>query len=63
MEREQRPLIWTDDDTIPVAGAELRRLKEGLQRVLLIQPDSRTGLQSEHFAAIGKSMEDPLAWK
>jgi hypothetical protein len=47
---EQRPLIWTDDDAIPVHG----RAREVLDVAgsLLIAPDERRGLRPEHLDAI-----------
>jgi hypothetical protein len=44
VEREQRPLIWTDDDAIPVMGAYRRRLEESGVPVLLLAPDPYEGL-------------------
>jgi len=39
VEVERRPLIWTDDDAIPVLGAHRRRLEEAGVPVLLLSPD------------------------
>jgi hypothetical protein len=60
VEVEQRPLIWTDDDAIPVAGAYRRRLEDAGVPLLLLAPDPYEGLGPAHvdriesfFTAIG----------
>lgn len=62
--KEQRPLLWTDDDAIPSAGyirEALDQVESG--RVLLVEPHSRRGLQpkdveriKEFFALHGVSV-------
>ena len=53
VEVERRPLIWTDDEAIPVEGSPAhRRLREAGPRVLLIRPRSNRGLQPEHLDQI-----------
>ena len=44
VEVERRPLIWTDDDAIPVMGPERDRLEQAGVPVLLLAPDPHTGL-------------------
>lgn len=44
VEVERRPLIWTDDDAIPMLGATRLRLEESGVPVLLIAPDPYVGL-------------------
>ncbi|HEX2808864.1 MAG TPA: hypothetical protein VHN80_22090 [Kineosporiaceae bacterium] len=44
VEVERRPLIWTDDDAIPVLGAHRRRLEEAGVPILLLSPDPYQGL-------------------
>ena len=57
VERERRPLIWTDDDAIPGDGPLLDRLQAAGVPVLLLDPGSRTGLQPDDLIVI----EDFLA--
>lgn len=52
VEVERRPLIWTDDDAIPVHGPELERLLGAGPPVLLLAPGSGHGLQPEDLTAI-----------
>jgi len=52
VEVERRPLIWTDDDAIPVLGAQRRRLEEAGVPVLLLAPDPYEGLTPEHLERI-----------
>lgn len=52
IEVERRPLIWTDDDAIPVAGADRQRLEEAETPVLLLAPDPFEGLCPEHVERI-----------
>jgi hypothetical protein len=44
VEVERRPLIWTDDDAIPVSGALRRRIDDAGVPVLLLAPDPTEGL-------------------
>jgi len=44
VEIERRPLIWTDDDAIPLFGAQRHRLEEAGVPVLLLAPDPFVGL-------------------
>jgi hypothetical protein len=44
VEVERRPLIWTDDDAIPLAGPDRSRLEDAGVPVLLIAPDPYQGL-------------------
>jgi hypothetical protein len=52
VEIEQRPLIWTDDDAIPIMGTQRRRLEEAGVPVLLIAPDPYEGLGPVHLERI-----------
>ena len=52
VEVERRPLIWTDDDAIPVMGTQRRRLEEAGVPVLLLAPDPYEGLTPEHLERI-----------
>jgi HAD domain in Swiss Army Knife RNA repair proteins len=52
VEVERRPLIWTDDDAIPMLGSLRRRLEESGMPVLLIAPDSYEGLGPAHLERI-----------
>jgi hypothetical protein len=45
VERERRPLVWTDDERIPPAGPERDRLTTGVHPALLLAPDSARGLR------------------
>ena len=62
LEREARPLIWTDDDAIPHAPALLNRLAAPGIPVLLVRTDPRVGLQPEDLAAIEQFLADPDAF-
>lgn len=61
VEEERRPLVWTDDDTITIWEAGVRRLAATGLPVMLVVPDPRTGLQPEHLAAIEGFLADPWA--
>jgi len=52
VEIERRPLIWTDDDAIPVMGTQRRRLEEAGVPVLLLAPNPYEGLTPEHLERI-----------
>jgi hypothetical protein len=52
VEEEQRPLIWTDDDAIPIGGADRERLESSGVPVLLLAPDSYVGLRPEDLRRI-----------
>jgi hypothetical protein len=58
VEFEQRPLIWTDDDSIPTSGPILERLAVSGLPVLLVAPDPLHGLQPEHLRAIEEFLAD-----
>lgn len=58
VEVERRPLIWTDDDAIPVAGADLDRLRDAGVPVLLLSPDSFEGLRPEDLQRIDAFLAD-----
>lgn len=58
VEIERRPLIWTDDAAIPVAGEERQRLEQAGTPILLIAPDENRGLQPEHTQAISAFIAD-----
>jgi hypothetical protein len=60
VEVERRPLIWTDDDAIPVTGEDRRRLDEAGVPVLLLAPDSFEGLTPRHLEAIEGFLESAL---
>jgi hypothetical protein len=59
VETERRPLIWTDDDAIPLGGPLLRRLRASEQPLLLIAPDPRRGLQPAHLDAVTEFLSKP----
>lgn len=61
VEVERRPLIWTDDDAIPVAGTELDRLQDAEVPVLLIAPDSFEGLRPEDLRRIDAFLADVVS--
>jgi hypothetical protein len=52
VEVERRPLIWTDDDAIPMAGADRQRLEDAGVPLLLLAPDSFEGLRPEDLTQI-----------
>jgi hypothetical protein len=52
VEVERRPLIWTDDDAIPLGGPQRERLEDAGVPVLLISPDPYEGLGPQHVEAI-----------
>ena len=52
VEQEQRPLVWTDDDSIPVHGPEHERIMSAGVPSLLVRPASRAGLQPHDLDAI-----------
>ncbi|MDQ1288640.1 MAG: hypothetical protein QG622_2206 [Actinomycetota bacterium] len=52
VEVERRPLIWTDDDAIPMAGEDRRRLEDAGVPMLLLAPDPFEGLTPAHLEAI-----------
>jgi hypothetical protein len=52
VEMERRPLIWTDDDAIPMSGPDLERLENAGVPVLLLSPDSFEGLGPEDLTRI-----------
>jgi hypothetical protein len=52
VEIERRPLIWTDDDAIPVLGTQRRRLEEAGVPILLLAPDPYEGLNQAHLDRI-----------
>ncbi len=52
VEHERRPLIWTDDDAIPLGGPDRERLLAAGVPVLLLAPGSAHGLQPEDLADI-----------
>ncbi len=49
---EGRPLIWTDDNEVPLESWPLHAELMEAGRALLIRPDERHGLQPKHIAAI-----------
>jgi hypothetical protein len=59
IEVERRPLIWTDDDAIPVDGPDLHRLQSPGVPTLLLAPDPRRGLEPPHLQAISDFLADP----
>ncbi len=52
VEVERRPLIWTDDDAVPLGGSLHERLEASGQPVILVRPHPVYGLQPEDVAAI-----------
>ena len=52
VEQERRPLIWTDDDAIPMHGSVHDRIMSADVPCLLVRPASRTGLQPHEIDAI-----------
>ena len=52
VEVERRPLIWTDDDAIPISGTQRRRLEEAEVPVLLLAPDPYAGLGPDDLEQI-----------
>jgi hypothetical protein len=52
VEVERRPLIWTDDDAIPSAGPQRRRLEAAGMPLLFLTPDPLRGLQPGDLTAI-----------
>jgi hypothetical protein len=52
VEIERRPLIWTDDDAIPITGTQRRRLDESGVPILLLAPDPYEGLTPVHLKRI-----------
>jgi hypothetical protein len=52
VEVERRPLIWTDDDAIPLSGALRQRIEEAGVPVLLLTPDPHVGLGPEDLERI-----------
>jgi hypothetical protein len=52
VEDERRPLIWTDDDAIPISGEQRDRLDRSTAPTLLIAPDPHRGLQPTDLDAI-----------
>lgn len=52
VEVERRPLIWTDDDAIPIAGEPRRRLEDAGVPMLLLAPDPFEGLSPEDLDRI-----------
>ena len=52
VEIERRPLIWTDDDAIPVLGTQRRRLEEAGVPILLLAPDPYLGLGPDDLERI-----------
>lgn len=52
VEQERRPLIWTDDDAIPLHGPEHDRILSADVPCLLVRPATRTGLQPQEMDAI-----------
>jgi hypothetical protein len=64
VEVERRPLIWTDDDAIPIAGEALERLQDAGMPLLLVAPDPFEGLRPEDLERIDAflaSLADPEA--
>lgn len=59
VETERRPLIWTDDDAIPIGGPLLRRLHGSEQPLLLIAPDPLRGLQPADLEAVTEFLANP----
>jgi hypothetical protein len=57
VEVERRPLIWTDDDAIPVSGPQLHRLEYAEVPVLLLAPDSYEGLGPDDLDQIDAFLE------
>lgn len=55
--REQRPLVWTDDDAIPRFGPVREQLDTASNRVLLIAPASSRGLRPEHTEQIEQFLQ------
>lgn len=60
VEVERRPLIWTDDDAIPVGGEDRRRLEEAGVPVLLLAPDPFEGLTPGHLDAIDAFLDSAV---
>ncbi len=58
VEREERPLVWTDDDAIPESGGALSRLQRGRSPALLIRPDPAEGLQPRDLDAVEAFLSD-----
>jgi hypothetical protein len=58
VETERRPLIWTDDDAIPLGGPLRRRLNASGQPLLLIAPDPTRGLQPADLDAVTDFLAD-----
>ncbi|HVK20584.1 MAG TPA: hypothetical protein VM677_04420 [Actinokineospora sp.] len=54
VEEECRPLIWTDDDAIPLRGPLIERLTAIGVPTMFVRPDARHGLQPEDMDAIGE---------
>ena len=61
VERERRPLIWTDDDAVPLGGPERDRLESAGVPVLLVRPLFRHGLQPADLAAIEQFLDAVMA--
>jgi hypothetical protein len=61
VEQERRPLIWTDDDAVPLEGPLLDRLDASGMPVLLVRPHLRHGLHPEDLAAIDDFIADVTA--
>jgi hypothetical protein len=51
LEGEGRPLVWTDDDAVPLSGPTYDELPAG-GRALLIRPRAHRGLQPADLDAI-----------
>jgi hypothetical protein len=60
VETERRPLIWTDDDAIPLGGP-LRRRLHASQPLMLIAPDPNRGLQPADIQAVTEFLANPGA--
>jgi hypothetical protein len=60
VETERRPLIWTDDDAIPLGGPLRRRLQASGQPLLLIAPDPNRGLEPADLQAVTEFLANPM---
>ena len=58
VERERRPLIWTDDDAIPTHGSAHDRITSAGVPCLLVRPSSRAGLQPSDLDAVEEFLRE-----
>jgi len=59
--KEGRDLLWTDDDADRELGTDERAELSRLGRLLIVCPDSRTGLCKKHLSRIDQFLDDPVA--